>query len=63
MPSSSDLVTIVVKKEVMDHHNTSEQSNGVGRMRSKDMIDINEDTDDVQEMPEDLSPGNGNSYR
>ncbi|CAG7734071.1 unnamed protein product [Allacma fusca] len=50
LPTSSDLVAVVVKKEVVEDHSSS---NG----ETKDLYDK---ADEVQDMPEDLSSGNGN---
>lgn len=61
LPSSSDLVTVVVKKEVMDDQYSSEHTSNNGTSKSKNLSDIN---DDIQDMPEDLSSsGNGSTYR
>jgi hypothetical protein len=64
-PTSSDVVSVVVKKEIVDDlHRSPEQSTlTTTRYNTKDSIDTNDDADDIQDMPEDLSPGSGGSYR
>ena len=57
LPSSSDLTPVVVKKEVLDEQTVDNKASYKEHARSKECA---ENSDNVQDMPEDLSAGSSN---